>query len=111
MSSRALQMAFVPSTLELCLQFLGYVVMFPKFLGHLQESLDEGFNCTFEHQDILRITLPGLTALRVKEGTGTFLKAPPLEASGAAQEAGGGGTGVRSLEIITGSIVRQFLRN
>ena len=85
--------------------------MFPKFLGHLPESLDEGFNCTSEHQDILRITLPGLAALRVKEGPGTFLQAPPLVASGAAQEAGGGGTGVRSLEIITGSTVRRFPRN
>lgn len=55
---------------------LGYLVTFPKFLGHLQESLDEGFNYTFDHQDILRITLPGLTHLRVKEGTGTFFKAP-----------------------------------
>lgn len=70
------QVAFVPSILELRLQFLGYLVTFPKFLGHLQESLDEGFNYTFDHQDILRITLPGLTHLRVKEGTGTFFKAP-----------------------------------
>lgn len=53
-----------------------------KFLGHLQESLDEGFSCTFDHQDILRITLPGLTHLRGKEGTGTFFKAPSLVASG-----------------------------
>lgn len=70
------QVAFVPSTLELRLQFLCYLVTFPKFLGHLQEILDEGFNYTFDHQDILRITLPGLTHLRVKEGTGTFFKAP-----------------------------------
>lgn len=71
-----LQVAFEPSILELRLQFLGYLATFPKFLGHLQESLDEGFNYTFDHQDILRITLPGLTHLRVKEGTGTFFKAP-----------------------------------
>lgn len=70
------QVAFVPSILELRLQFLGYLVTFPKFLGHLQEILDEGFNYTFDHQDILRITLPGLTHLRVKEGTGIFFKAP-----------------------------------
>lgn len=75
-SCTTFQMAFVPSILELRLQFLGYLVMFPKFLGHLQESLDEGFNYTFDHQDILRITLPGLTHLRVKEGTGTFFKTP-----------------------------------
>lgn len=68
--------AFVPFILELCLPFLGYLVTFPKFLGHLHEILDEGFNYTFDHQDILRITLPGLTHLRVKEGTGTFFKAP-----------------------------------
>lgn len=75
-SCMTFQMAFVPSILELRLQFLGYLVMLPKFPDHLQESLDEGCNCTFDHQDILRVTLPGLTHLRVKEGTGTFFKAP-----------------------------------
>lgn len=86
----AFRMEFAPPILELGLQFLGYGVMFPRFLGHLQESLDEGINRTSGHQDILRVTLPGLTHLGVHEGTDTFFIAPSVGASGAAE---GGGSG------------------
>lgn len=82
-SHTTLQMVFVLSALELHLQFLSYLVTFPKCFGHLQ-SLHGGFNYTFDHQGILRTTLPGLTHLRVKRVQALSSKLLLLVASGAA---------------------------
>lgn len=83
-SHTTFQMLFVLSALELHLQFLSYLVNFPQnFFGHLQ-SLHGGFNYTFDHQDILRTTLPGLNHLRVKRVQALSSKLLLLVASGAA---------------------------
>lgn len=105
------QAASVPPTLELRLQYQGYLVTFPKFLGHLQQNLDEGFNCTFEHQAMQRTSLPGLTHLRVKEGTGTFFKAPSFGGIWSCRGDSGRWNGGSSPETVIGSLVQQFLRN
>lgn len=101
----------MPPTLELRLQYLGYLVAFPKCLGHLPENLDEGFNYTFAHQAILRTTLPGLTHLRVKEGTGAFFTAPSFGGIWSCRGGSGRWNGGRSPETVIGSLVQQFLRN
>lgn len=110
-SGATFQVALVPSTLKLRLRSLGYLVTFPKLPGHLHGSLDEGCDCTSEHQDILRLALPGLPRLGGKEGPGTFFRAPGLGAVGSCRGGSGRWKGVRSPEIVIGSTERQFLRN